>query len=199
MLRRCLHRSVGRPREFDEETALEAAMDAFWRNGYEATSLADLCTCTGLHKGSLYQAFGDKHQLFMRSLKHYADRTFSETAAVAFQSDSPLENIRAVMHKVVNDAAEDRGCLMINSLVELAPHDPEVKAALSKVGEQRLRLMTDLVTSAQRAGEIRSGQDPARLARQFMVTLAGVATTMKGFIGAEQAHEVIDDLLVSWA
>lgn len=174
-------------------------MDAFWRKGYEATSLTDLCTCTGLHKGSLYQAFGDKHQLFMRSLKHYADRTFSETAAVAFQSDSPLENIRAVMHKVVNDAVEDQGCLMINSLVELAPHDPEVKAALKKVIEQRLRMMTDLVTSAQRAGEIRSDQDPARLARQFMVTLAGVATTVKGFMGTEQAHEVIDDMLVSWA
>ncbi len=199
MIRRCSHRSVGRPREFDEETALEAAMEAFWRNGYEATSLKDLCTCTGLHKGSLYQAFGDKHQLFMRSLKHYADRTFSETAAVAFQSDSPLENIRAVMHKVVNNAAEDQGCLMINSLVELAPHDPEVKAALKKVIEQRMRMMTDLVTSAQRAGEIRSGQDPARLARQFMVTLAGVATTVKGFMGTEQAHEVIDDLMVSWA
>ena len=66
-------RSVGRPREFDEEAALEAAMDAFWQKGYEATSLSDLCTCTGLHKGSLYQAFGDKHQLFMRALLHYAD------------------------------------------------------------------------------------------------------------------------------
>ncbi len=88
---------------------------------------------------------------------------------------------------------------MINSLVELAPHDPEVKAALKKVIEQRLRMMTDLVTSAQRAGEIRSGQDPSRLARQLMVTLAGVATTLKGFMGTEQAHEVIDDVLVSWA
>ena len=61
-------RSVGRPREFDEKAALEAAMDSFWQKGFEATSLADLCACTGLHKGSLYQAFGDKHQLFMRAL-----------------------------------------------------------------------------------------------------------------------------------
>ena len=52
-------RSVGRPREFDEERALEAAMDEFWKKGYESTSLNDLCCCTGLHKGSLYQAFGD--------------------------------------------------------------------------------------------------------------------------------------------
>ena len=61
-------------------------MDAFWAKGYEATSMADLCTCTGLHKGSLYQAFGDKHSLFMNALKHYSDREFREVAAVAFQS-----------------------------------------------------------------------------------------------------------------
>ena len=59
MAQKATSRSVGRPREFDEEAALEAAMDAFWAKGYEATSMADLCNCTGLHKGSLYQAFGD--------------------------------------------------------------------------------------------------------------------------------------------
>ena len=56
-------------------------MDAFWAKGFEATSMAELCTCTGMHKGSLYQAFGDKHQLFMTALKHYADSEFRETTA----------------------------------------------------------------------------------------------------------------------
>ena len=62
---------VGRPREFDEEQVLDAAMKAFWANGYEATSLADLVSVTGLHKGSLYQAFGDKHSLFIQTLSRY--------------------------------------------------------------------------------------------------------------------------------
>ena len=57
-------------------------MDAFWAKGFEATSMADLCCCTGLHKGSLYQAFGDKHTLFMNALKHYSDSEYRETAAV---------------------------------------------------------------------------------------------------------------------
>ena len=85
-----IHRSVGRPREFDEQTVLAAAMDAFWRKGYEATSLTELCRCTGLNKGSLYQAFGDKHRLFMRSLAHYADMEYREVVAAASKSDSPL-------------------------------------------------------------------------------------------------------------
>jgi len=107
-------RSVGRPREFDEDNVLEAAMDAFWNKGYEATSLADLCDCTGLHKGSLYQSFGDKHELFMRALHHYSDKEFREVMAVAFDSDSPLQNVRAVVHKVCESAMDCKGCLVIN-------------------------------------------------------------------------------------
>ena len=68
-------------------------MDAFWAKGYEATSMAELCTCTCLHKGSLYQAFGDKHALFMDALKHYADSEFHETTAVLRESSTPLEQL----------------------------------------------------------------------------------------------------------
>ena len=68
---------VGRPRQFDEEQVLDAAMKAFWANGYEATSLADLVSVTGLHKGSLYQAFGDKHSLFVQTLNRYLQNTRS--------------------------------------------------------------------------------------------------------------------------
>ena len=62
---------VGRPRQFDVDQTLDAAMRAFWARGYEATSMADLMAATGLHKGSLYQAFGDKHALFIEALKRY--------------------------------------------------------------------------------------------------------------------------------
>jgi TetR/AcrR family transcriptional repressor of nem operon len=191
-------RSVGRPREFDEETVLEAAMDAFWTKGYEATSLADLCNCTGLHKGSLYQAFGDKHQLFMRSLVHYADTEFREVASVAFESDSPLQNIKAAIGKITDDAGGEKGCMMVNSMVELCAHDPKVKAALQSIGDKRLRFMTDLIAKAQQAGEIRQGLDPCKLARQLMITLAGCAAMVKGFLDGGEIRETLDDLIDSW-
>ena len=191
-------RSVGRPREFDEDAALESAMGAFWHKGYEATTLSDLCQCTGLHKGSLYQAFGDKKQLFMRSLERYSETTFKEVAAVAFQSDSPLENVRAVVNEVCSHAGDGKGCLMINSLVELAPHDSEVKAALQKVVEKRLRMMTDLITKAQQAGEVRANLEPFRLARQLMMSMAGFATTVKGFLSPAQGMKILNDLIDSW-
>ncbi len=191
-------RSVGRPREFDEETVLDAAMDAFWSKGYEATSLADLCTCTELHKGSLYQSFGDKHQLFMRALHHYSDKEFREVMAVAFNSKSPLQNLRAVIHKVCGDAANSKGCLVINSMVELSPHDEEVKTAVNSFAEKRLRVMEEMIGKAREAGEIRNDLDPERLAKQLMVTLAGVAATTKSFLGTKDGVEVLDELIDLW-
>ncbi len=173
-------------------------MDAFWAKGYEATSMADLCCCTGLHKGSLYQAFGDKHKLFMDALRHYNDTEFREVAAVAFKSDSPLKNIRAAVNKICDDAGGEKGCMMINSLVELAPHDPAVKAALQGFAEQRMRVMTDLIAKAQELGEISVKTDPYKLARQLMMTLAGGAAMVKGFIPQEEMTEALNDLIESW-
>ena len=191
-------RSVGRPREFDEEAALTAAMDAFWDKGFEATSMADLCACTGLHKGSLYQAFGDKHQLFMNALKHYSDVEFREVAAVAFISDSPLQNIRAAIDKITEDAGHEKGCLVINSMVELAPHDEEVRAAVQGFAEQRLRVMADMIGKAQELGEISVKTDPNKLARQLMMALAGGAVLVKGLVSAEDIREVLQELIDTW-
>jgi len=198
MAQKMTSRSVGRPREFDEEAALEAAMDAFWAKGYEATSMTDLCSCTGLHKGSLYQAFGDKHTLFMDALRHYADSEFSETAAVAEHLTSPLESIRAMVDKICDDAGGERGCLMINSMVELAPHDPAVKAALQGFGEQRMRVVTEMLAKAQELGEISVQREPYKLARQLMMTLAGGAAMVKGLLAPEEITEAMHELIDSW-
>ena len=173
-------------------------MEAFWAKGYEATSMADLCSCTGLHKGSLYQAFGDKHELFMKALHHYADREFKETAAVAFQHESPLDSIRAVVRTVCLHAEEGKGCMMINSMVELAPHDPDVLKAMENEAERRLRVLTELLTKAQEQGEIRADLVPEKLAQQLMIGLAGSAALVKGMISTEQVLEILEDMIDYW-
>ena len=173
-------------------------MDAFWAKGYEATSMADLCCCTGLHKGSLYQAFGDKHTLFMNALRHYADSEFHETTSVLRESNTPLENLRAVVNKIREDASGEKGCMMINSMVELAPHDPAVKAALQGFGQQRMRAITEMIAMAQASGELSVKKEPQKLARQLMMTMAGGAAMVKGSISPEAYAETMNDLLESW-
>jgi TetR/AcrR family transcriptional repressor of nem operon len=173
-------------------------MDAFWAKGYEATSMSELCTCTGLHKGSLYQAFGDKHKLFMDALRHYADSEFHETTAVIKETNSPLDNIRAVVEKICDDAGGEKGCMMINSVVELAPHDPAVKAALQGFGAQRMGAITNMIAEAQQAGEISVNKSPYKLARQLMLTMAGGAAMVKGLVAPEEILETMNELIDSW-
>jgi TetR/AcrR family transcriptional repressor of nem operon len=198
MVKTLTGRPVGRPREFDEEQVLAAAMEAFWRKGYEATSLADLTACTRLNKASLYRVFGDKHELFKSALKNYSDMEFRETTSVVSEDASPLTNLRAVVRKVYDDADSDKGCLMINSMVEMAPHDPEVKLMLKNFGEQRLLAVQGMIAQAQAAGEIRPELDPQKLAASLMIAFAGSAAMIKGFMPSEQIEENLEDLIDSW-
>ena len=198
MVKTLTGRPVGRPREFDEEQVLAAAMDAFWRKGFEATSLVDLTEATGLNKASLYRVFGDKHQLFMAALKNYADIEFRETTAVVSESVSPLTNLRAVVEKVCEDASSEKGCLMINSMVETAPHDPEVKKLLQEFGTHRLQAIQVMIAQAQAAGEIRPELDPQKLAVSLMITFAGSAAMIKGFMPGAQIEENLENLIDSW-
>ena len=191
-------RPVGRPREFDEEQVLAAAMNAFWRKGYEATSLVDLTECTGLNKASLYRVFGDKHQLFKAALQNYSDMEYREVLAVVSETASPLANIRAVVHKICDDAGSDKGCMMINSMVELAPHDAEVKQMLKSFGEKRLQAVQGMIAQAQQAGEVRPELEPMELAISLMIALAGSAAMVKGFMEGQQIVKNLENLIDSW-
>ena len=192
-------RCVGRPREFEEDRVLNAAMNTFWNQGYEGTSLKDLCSATGLHKGSLYQAFGDKHQLFLKSLKYYMEQSFKEVATSAYLHDSPMANLRSLLNAITTKCIEGEGCMVINSLVEMAPHDQEVKQMIDQSYAMKQRFLTDLIDRAQRDGEITIKQDPDRLAAVLMVTLAGLAATVKGFSNTDHVSYVLEDVLSSWS
>ena len=117
---------MARLREFDTEVAIDAAMQAFWLRGYEATSLTDLMAATGLKKGSIYKAFTDKHTLFMLTLRQYIDRSNALHRQHLEEAASPKAGIANWLHTIVEQRAADearRGCFMLNSLMELAPHD----------------------------------------------------------------------------
>ena len=122
----------------------------------------------------------------------------NEVMNVVRQEDSAIGRVRAAVGQICEDAGNDKGCMMINSMVELAPHDPQVKAALKKFGEQRLNAMAQMIGEAQRQGEIRAELVPEKLARQLMITLAGSAAMVKGFLGQDEILDVIDDLITSW-
>ena len=186
---------AGRPRQFDVDEALDAAMEAFWAKGYEATSLMDLVSATGLHKGSLYKAFGDKHSLFIQALKRYLHSMRSAKDKSLAGADSPLGGIRAAAHAMVeflDDSPSPMGCMAINSLIELAPHDSEVRALMADHIDRMRSSLCEAVGRAQAAGEIDGSRPPELVTAMLMTMLAGVGTTIKTGINKTDAHALMD-------
>jgi len=170
-------------------------MAAFWAKGYEATSLSDLTSATGLHKGSLYKAFGDKHSLFIQALKRYLEAMRRTMNEIAKQADSPLTGVRAVAHGMVDfldDSPHPMGCMAINALIELAPHDPEVKAIMLDHVARMQSSLRALVVQAQSQGQLSRTRPPELVTAMILTLLAGIGTTIKGPISKAQAHTLVD-------
>ncbi len=120
--------SLGRPRGFDAEAALRVAVDVFWQQGYEATSLEALSHAMGLSRSSFYACFGSKHALLLAAVRRYAeDRYASLTECVASCTD-PREAVRAMLAVIADVDGGTRGCLFVNAVAELAPGDAELVA-----------------------------------------------------------------------
>jgi TetR/AcrR family transcriptional regulator, transcriptional repressor for nem operon len=123
-----------RPREFDETAALDAAIECFWRRGYEATSLRDLTAAMGLTAPSLYNAFGDKEELFGRALERYLDQTTRNRLQRLEQTLAPKKAIESFFAEIIEHSVEDRqrkGCFLVNSALEIAPHDSDCRAVIA--------------------------------------------------------------------
>jgi TetR/AcrR family transcriptional regulator, transcriptional repressor for nem operon len=171
---------MARPRTFDEERPVDAAMKVFWTFGYDGTSTQDLCEATGLGRSSIYNTFRSKRDLFDRALRHYMDaRTAGQLEVI--ESDLPIrERVRRILWDAVEpDPRDPVGCLVVNTLVDLAPNDPEIAAALERDYATRLSALTTAVRTAQAAGEI-AGQDAAGLAEYVFVVLSGLRVAARG-------------------
>jgi TetR/AcrR family transcriptional repressor of nem operon len=176
---------VPRPREFDEASALDAAMRAFWRAGYEATSTQDLCAATGLGRSSIYNTFHSKRSLFEQALTRYM--TARTNAAIELLAGpAPIhEKLRALFQETIDPPADDPiGCLVVNSLVELAPRDEEINAALARDQTRRHEALHAALAAAKRDGELRGNADPEALAHFIMATISGMRVMARG--GADQ-------------
>jgi TetR/AcrR family transcriptional repressor of nem operon len=169
---------VARPREFDERQVLLAARERFRSTGYAATTLDDVLAATGLGKGSLYGAFGDKHQLFLRVFDDYCVGVVDSVRRSLEGPDSGAydrlcSHVRAVANATADDSAR-RGCLLAKGTAELAGHDEAVAARASQTIEDLEGLLVAAITQAQHHGDITPGADPHQLAALLLAVLRGI-------------------------
>ena len=115
-------------------TALEAAIECFWHRGYEATSVPDLADKMGMSGPSLYNAYGDKRALFARALDHYVDQSARALIKRFEELLPPKQAVRRFIAEIIENSVNDRerrGCFLINSALEVAPHDTELRALIA--------------------------------------------------------------------
>jgi TetR/AcrR family transcriptional regulator, transcriptional repressor for nem operon len=168
---------MARPREFDEAKALEKAIQCFWERGYEATSMRDLETKMGISAPSLYNTYGDKHALFAQALERYLDR--SARALIKRFEDSlpPKQAIRRFIREIIKHSTNDRerrGCFLVNSALEVAPHDRELGAFIADRFTEIEAFFYRSIKAAQAEGAIPRNRAAKDLARLLLGVLLGI-------------------------
>ncbi len=169
--------SMARQKEFDEEIALDAAMDCFWSRGYEATSVRDLAERMGIGSASLYNAFGGKRAIFAHALERYANRSTRERIARLEAARRPKEAIRAFLAEVVERSLKDadrKGCLLVNSALDVAPHDAELGRVITGYLDEIRAFFLRNIEAARTAGETPRGVDAEALSVHLLGVLMGM-------------------------
>jgi len=168
-------------------------MDLFWRNGYEATSLAALIKEMGIGRQSLYNTFGDKHSLFIEATKHYLNSNGQQFLSTLQTPGSPIRNIRRALDQIVEMfvCGECRGCLLTNSIVELAPHDVEVRRIVQSMVHRVEKALKATLDRAVEASEISADSNTRAIARFLNSTVHGLVVMGKASASQTELKDVV--------
>ena len=190
----------GRPRQFDREQALDAALLLFWRHGYEGTSLAALTKAMGINKPSLYATFGDKAELFRKVVDRYMAQQ-----GVVWEQALQEPTARLAIERVLNTAADGltsgqspHGCLLVQSALTCSQESDCIKQELAVKRAGSDSLLRDRFARAQADGELAPNVDVATLARYFSTVLRGMSVEASAGATRQDLQNVIDLAMKAW-
>lgn len=170
---------MGRPALVDSEIALSRVMQHFWNHGYQASSIDDLLTASGLHRGSFYRAFGDKEKAFVLALQCYMNRVAQNHVFPSLiKRESPRKRLLQFLFLRLDDALgrdgdDHPGCFVVNTATELAAHDPKVRSLVAAGLDAIREAIARLIREAVEAGEAQPGLDIDFAATQLFTLLQG--------------------------
>jgi TetR/AcrR family transcriptional regulator, transcriptional repressor for nem operon len=173
---------MARKREFDGEAVIKTATELFWNKGYNAVSTQDLIDAFGISRSSMYGAYKDKRSLFILALQHYRKTTSQSMLDALSKSVSFTETITLLLSQVIKENITDRqakGCFIVNTAIELAPHDKEVWEIIS---QNRKNITGAIATAIQRAidsQELTKNNDARALADYFYSLISGLRVDAK--------------------
>lgn len=179
----------GRPRAFDPEAALDSILEVFWRAGYSASSLDDICEAAGMNRPSVYAAFGDKRALYLRAIERYREISRVQMRE-AFSHDAPVRTVLREIYRRALDmyySGHDTplGCFMVGAVINDAVDDAEIRNALAEGLRQFDAAFTRRLKKAQDDGEIGKSRDAVLLGKMASSTLYYLAARSRA--GEERA------------
>jgi AcrR family transcriptional regulator len=190
----------GRPRAFDTDEALQKALELFWRQGYEGTSLSDLTEAMGINRPSLYAAFGNKEQLFLRALERYLSGP-AACATAALNEPTARQVVERLLQGVVrqlSDSKSPSGCMVVQAALASGTEAEPVRQALAK---HRNELRLALRRRFQRAiaeGDLPADTDAGALAGYLMAITHGLAVQAAGGLPGKDLKRIADLALSTW-
>jgi len=185
---------MARTKTFDEEAVLHKAMLFFWHKGYNGTSPQEILDELALSRSSLYDTFGDKRSLFISALKRYRKVVTGEIVRMLGETQNVPDTLRTLFQSTRNscfEGSKKRGCFMVNSQMELAPHDEEVLEIVAENREALENAFTGAIKRGQEAGQLSKDNTPRSLARFIMSNLWGLTAQSKA--GADK--KTFDDII----
>jgi TetR/AcrR family transcriptional repressor of nem operon len=174
---------MSRVKEFDEAEVLDQALELFRARGFKHTSFTDLVDELGVSRQSLYDTYGDKQTLYQTALKRYLERSIDGLRR-KLEDPAPVRQVLTELFDRMiagNCEGKSPGCFMVNSMVELAPHDADTRALAQAHAREVEALFASRLSTAQRKGEIAKGKDPVALARFLYNTVLGTAVAIRAF------------------
>jgi len=181
-------------KSYDETNVLERAMRAFWARGYEGTSMSDLVEAMGINRGSIYSAFDGKHALFMQALRHYDDvhrRKYLDGIAQQYSGKSAIFAVFESAAECTDSSDGPDGCFLVNSALELSPHDPDVRTLVDACFREMEDFFVARIEQARTDGEI----DPDLDARETAQGLLGLFLGLRVLTRSMPRHATIDGVL----
>ncbi|WP_037306283.1 TetR/AcrR family transcriptional regulator [Amycolatopsis orientalis] len=174
---------MSRVKEFDVDAACDAALELFWRQGYEATSVNDLVSALGIGKASLYATFGTKHELYLTALNRYVARG-NERFVEDFAGPGPaLAGVRRLIERYLAEILGEsgrHGCFVVNAAMEMMPKDPEVARVVERSWDALDLALRMALSRAKAQGELDATADPEALAGFLLTVLQGMRVLSKG-------------------
>lgn len=184
---------MARAKEFDEQVVLTKAMKLFWEQGYEKTSMQELVDRMGIHRRSIYDTFGDKHQLFLKSLDLYEDNLANRITQRVPADKSVQGQIRRLLSITLErDEDQPAGCLIVNTASELALIDEEVSQKINEIFNRSENYIYNLLVEGEQKGEIPKSLPLKNAAHYLHTVWLGVRVDAKVTTDPAKIYQSID-------